>query len=588
MPTLTEAINTVGGEIATDTSDSNLDLPVTITTAKLVTLSSIPKHNADTQDLPSLTITPHTPTDQTLPIFPAVYSSSPPPLSPQELKKCDYVGQQPQEQSDYKNQSISSKDMGGQDENYDNKNYNKNDNDNDNNPSMQAYSNALVSPKPKKPLQIFTKDIILSLEQQKNPIFVNNDINNIQLPTSPPTSPHSQQQQQQQQYDYFSASPLQFDEDSQNTLYNNQANQQFKQENKIKKRPPFPKPRSYTDQSQVFYEPLSPDQISPVSDSSFDNLPSPPLNHPYYQQADQNNLTVRGRPLSNSQSAPSLILPDGMPENRDVSEQDYGSATVFARRSNDNLLQSSSERATWGYASAQRRTLQHNQSQINIRTSWAPLSLTASDPNRLSWNPQDRKLASSSNVKLLIDDKRAKRATMMSFTLTSDDNAMKAYRESTIKTNNIGVQLDYAKLLLNMCHQYEKPSEVNEEHIDAQRMETYEKLVEESVYWIEKLVKANCSEAQYIKGTWYADGTFGKEKNPAKAFKYYMTASKGNFHKADYQVACYYERAKNYSRALQFYQKSAARTNVNANYVSIFFNSTETLNVIYNDVFIVC
>ncbi|CAG8512274.1 4925_t:CDS:2 [Ambispora leptoticha] len=177
---------------------------------------------------------------------------------------------------------------------------------------------------------------------------------------------------------------------------------------------------------------------------------------------------------------------------------------------------------------------------------------------RLSRSPN------TSNLRLLIDDKNAKRMTFTSFTLASDDTALQKYRETASKTNDPLVQVDYAKFLIGMTNFY-FASNTNQE-IDPNKTDMYTKLVNEAVYWIDKLAKNNQPEAMYIKGTWYESGKFTKEQNHEKALKYYSSASKQDHPKANTKVGEHYERQRNFSRAISFFQKAASLGDVSALY----------------------
>jgi TPR repeat protein len=191
------------------------------------------------------------------------------------------------------------------------------------------------------------------------------------------------------------------------------------------------------------------------------------------------------------------------------------------------------------------------------RSNWGQRTPT---PDRTS-RPQP-----NTNIRLLIDDKIARRMTMTSVTLANDEKALQKYRDAAKKTNDPNVQVDYAKFLINMieCQDTSGVKRNNE-----QIQEKYNKLVEEASYWINLLAKKDNAEAMYIKGTWYEYGKFGKEVKQEKAFRLYLSASKNNFPKANYKVAEHYEKNKDVKRALQFYKKAASQGDVSALYVSL-------------------
>ncbi|CAG8442493.1 13680_t:CDS:2 [Ambispora gerdemannii] len=198
----------------------------------------------------------------------------------------------------------------------------------------------------------------------------------------------------------------------------------------------------------------------------------------------------------------------------------------------------------------------------NNRLSLAPRSPSPNfDNNRLSLAPRS---PNTSNLRLLIDDKHAKRMTFTSYTLASDTTALQKYREAATKTNDPAVQVDYAKFLIGMTGFY-IATNVNQD-LDQNKTDTHTKLVNEAVYWIDKLARNNQPEAMYIKGTWYEYGKFTKEQNQEKALKYYMPASKQDHAKANTKIGEHYERQRNFGRAFSFLQKAASLGDVTALY----------------------
>jgi TPR repeat protein len=206
---------------------------------------------------------------------------------------------------------------------------------------------------------------------------------------------------------------------------------------------------------------------------------------------------------------------------------------------------------------------------VTIGPDGTPIPSSLSGANRGNWGQRtptpERRPQPNTNIRLLIDDKIARRMTMTSVTLANDEKALQKYREAAKKTNDPNVQVDYAKFLINMieCQDTSK----NNEQINNQ--EKYNKLVEEASYWINLLAKKDNAEAMYIKGTWYEYGKFGKEIKPDKAFRLYLSASKHDNSKAIYKVAEHYEKNKDTKRALQFYKKAASQGDVSALYVSL-------------------
>lgn len=209
---------------------------------------------------------------------------------------------------------------------------------------------------------------------------------------------------------------------------------------------------------------------------------------------------------------------------------------------------------------------------ITIGPDGTPIPSSLSGANRGNWGQRtptpERRLQPNTNIRLLIDDKIARRMTMTSVTLANDEKALQKYRDAAKKTNDPNVQVDYAKFLINMIEcQDTSCGNKNTEQIINQ--EKYNKLVEEASYWINLLAKKDNAEAMYIKGTWYEYGKFGKEIKPDKAFRLYLSSSKHDNSKAIYKVAEHYEKNKDTRRALQFYKKAASQGDVSALYVSL-------------------
>jgi len=210
---------------------------------------------------------------------------------------------------------------------------------------------------------------------------------------------------------------------------------------------------------------------------------------------------------------------------------------------------------------------------ITIGSDGTHIPSSLSGANRSNWGQRtptpERRPQPNTNIRLLIDDKIARRMTMTSVTLANDEKALQKYRDAAKKTNDPNVQVDYAKFLINMieCRDTSGGSKNNEQ---IYNQEKYSKLAEEASYWINLLTKKDNPEAMYIKGTWYEYGKFGKEINKQdKAFRLYLSASKHDHSKAIYKVAEHYERNKDTKRALQFYKKAASLGDVSALYVSL-------------------
>ncbi|CAG8497889.1 9384_t:CDS:2 [Acaulospora morrowiae] len=193
-----------------------------------------------------------------------------------------------------------------------------------------------------------------------------------------------------------------------------------------------------------------------------------------------------------------------------------------------------------------------------------PFSLSGGNRGSLYYSEGNRTPTPDRNskippLKLWIDDKAARRRTAMSKTLALDENeALQKYREAAKKTNDPAIQMDYAKFLMQMVELGELGEFGEYGSTDVSKGSSINKLNEEVMYWVNQLAKNNFAEALYIKGTWFEYGTYGKEKNEEKAFKLYLSSSKQGLPKAKRKVAEYYEKNKDYKRALQFHKKAAS------------------------------
>ena len=263
-----------------------------------------------------------------------------------------------------------------------------------------------------------------------------------------------------------------------------------------------------------------------------------------------------------------------MAQNYGVTSPVSGPGYVSGSRPYDKNNQVGSE----SYKNYPRSSSPARQSSPGIGPDGSPIPSSLSGANRNNWSQRtptpERRLQPNTNIRLLIDDKIARRMTMTSVTLANDGNALQKYRDAAKKTNDPNVQVDYAKFLINMIECWVTSSE-NKSNEQIFNQETYNKLVEEVIYWINLLAKKDNSEAMYIKGTWYEYGKFGKEIKQDKAFRLYLSASKNDFPKAIYKVSEHYEKNKDTKRALQFYKRAASRGDISALYVSLLSFSVD-------------
>lgn len=187
----------------------------------------------------------------------------------------------------------------------------------------------------------------------------------------------------------------------------------------------------------------------------------------------------------------------------------------------------------------------------------------------------------------------------------------KLYRRMAIKTRNKETQMTYAKYLLQISKLYEKNNHTSISSLSTSKSssslpalsitgnisctkkqqkssasraanviespaETRHRLLSEAGYWIEKLAKAGLPEALYIKGKWHLLGPqaedcvmHGYDKvQEAKAFKCFLTASKAGWVDAHYELAHLWKKRKNYTKAIQCYEKGAKEKHTLSIYVS--------------------
>ncbi|ORX78798.1 HCP-like protein [Basidiobolus meristosporus CBS 931.73] len=133
------------------------------------------------------------------------------------------------------------------------------------------------------------------------------------------------------------------------------------------------------------------------------------------------------------------------------------------------------------------------------------------------------------------------------------------YRETAKKTNDPRIQLEFAKYLISSSTIFGDPNAKDGNP-------ALKKLLDEAIFWIKRLQKAGHPEAMYIFATWLEKGMYKFPQNLDKALSLYKSSSKCGFVKATFKVGEFYERRKEYSRAVQFYLKAASSGDVSANY----------------------
>ncbi|KAJ2480689.1 hypothetical protein IWW56_002272 [Coemansia sp. RSA 2131] len=151
--------------------------------------------------------------------------------------------------------------------------------------------------------------------------------------------------------------------------------------------------------------------------------------------------------------------------------------------------------------------------------------------------------------------------------------SLDAYRTSIKRSNDSGAQLDFAKYVLEHARGI-----ADNEPSPKLVKKRYDMLTEEGLKWVRKLAGAGitvhrsniAAESQYFLGTVHSRGIYGVPRDDSKAFAYYQQASKAQHAEANYRTAVCYEvgvgTRRDPARALQFYRKAAAQTNVPAMY----------------------
>ncbi|KAF8923186.1 hypothetical protein BGZ58_003261 [Dissophora ornata] len=206
------------------------------------------------------------------------------------------------------------------------------------------------------------------------------------------------------------------------------------------------------------------------------------------------------------------------------------------------------------------------------------------------------RLADESRSRPLSGMRQASVATSIS--LLTDAAILAKYRETAIKTNDPATQLSFAKYLLEIGEssthgssssaststsptaeaQPPRPSSAGSNNsanssrppsptsLQQDPQKGKKQLIQEAVYWIDRLAKEGQSEAQYIRGSWYEEGLYNMKKNSDKALRWYLSASKGDHGPAHYKVAYFCEKKKDNNKAVMLYKKAAIHNETLANH----------------------
>ncbi|KAF9961847.1 hypothetical protein BGZ72_001397 [Mortierella alpina] len=178
-----------------------------------------------------------------------------------------------------------------------------------------------------------------------------------------------------------------------------------------------------------------------------------------------------------------------------------------------------------------------------------------------------------------------------SVSLLTDAAVLAKYRETAIKTKDASIQLSYAKYLLEIGEPCPPGTSLTPEGTPRSSSVTgtnsdsppasgppsptspqqdsqngKKQLTLEAIYWIDRLAKEGQPEAQFIKGTWYEEGSYLCKKNPDKAVRYYQSASKGDYGPAHYKYGYSCEKKKDNNKAVMLYKKAAIHNDVPASH----------------------
>ncbi|KAF9185652.1 hypothetical protein BGZ51_000359 [Haplosporangium sp. Z 767] len=175
-----------------------------------------------------------------------------------------------------------------------------------------------------------------------------------------------------------------------------------------------------------------------------------------------------------------------------------------------------------------------------------------------------------------------------SVSLLTDAAILAKYRDTANKTNDVSIQLSYAKYLLELGDSSLLGSSSSSSPESTPRPSSAEsnsnspspppsptsqdpqvgkkQLTTEAIYWIDRLAKEGQPEAQFMKGMWYEEGSHGSKRNADKALRWFQSASKGDYAPAHYKVGFYCEKKKDNNKAVVLYKKAAIHNDVPANH----------------------
>lgn len=194
-----------------------------------------------------------------------------------------------------------------------------------------------------------------------------------------------------------------------------------------------------------------------------------------------------------------------------------------------------------------------------------PLSSSSATSSQQQQNILTADLAASGNTN---------KYNRASHSLTKSVEAIKLYREMAEKTNNVQVQLSFAKYLLEVAELYRPVIEENRNGNNKDDFLNKKKaLEEEGVRWIHLLSKKGVGEAAYLEAVWMEEDLHGyKTRFKFKIDKLYQTAIQAGVPEASYRMALRMENAGNENThdIFELYLKSANQNCIQAIYVSIY------------------
>ncbi|KAI8584462.1 hypothetical protein K450DRAFT_216536 [Umbelopsis ramanniana AG] len=153
------------------------------------------------------------------------------------------------------------------------------------------------------------------------------------------------------------------------------------------------------------------------------------------------------------------------------------------------------------------------------------------------------------------------RYSIASHSLTNDPDTIKTMRRMANLTKDHKTQTVYALYLLEVCQMHEKVGG-SDRPISATR----QRLLQEAVYWIERLSKERHGEATYIKGLWHQKGLHGYKQSEDKAYRMWQRAAKSDHVKAKFKLAQYHESKGNKGKAVAYYKSATAKGGVEPNF----------------------